>query len=402
METMIELERAVEITAAYSKVTGTEELLISDAFNRVLAVDAISPMAMPPFDRSPLDGFAYRAEDNPAGGAALKLTLTGEVPAGMWPERPVGPGEAVRIFTGAPVPAGASCVVRMEDTGEDGGQVLIKKPVAPGGNIVTRGEEIKEGDVLLEAGNWLTPQAIGLLAATGIERVQVYRRPVVGIISTGSELIDVGQPLVPGKIYNSNSYTLRGLLLGLGCMVKVVPFVADSLPETVQALQGFADTDLVISTGGASVGKYDLMRDALEGFGCRLLFWKVDMKPGTPVSVGLSELGQLFFSLSGNPAAAMVTFEVLIRPILRKCMGLMNWQDEEFLVRVGGGFPKGGRQRRFLRADAIFRDGEVWADLARAQGSGILRSMIGSNLLVDVPAGHGPVREGEYLQARWI
>ena len=402
LETMIELERAVHITAMHVAVTGTEQVYIGDCYNRVLAEDAVSPMAMPPFARSPLDGYAYRAADNPSENNVLQLKVTGEIPAGMWPEQEVKPGEAVRIYTGAPVPQGATCVVRMEDTEEQGGQVLIYKPVASGGNIVARGEEIKEAEVLYGAGTLLPPPAVGLLAAAGIEQVQVYRQPVVGLISTGSELMDVGQPLVAGKIYNSNSYTLRSLLLGLGCKVKVVPFVADNLTETVKALEDMADTDLVISTGGASVGKYDLMRDALEQLGCRLLFWKIDMKPGTPVSVGLHESGRLYFSLSGNPAAAVVAFEVLIRPLLRKCMGLQQWEDVEFPVRMAGGFAKGGRQRRFLRADAVLREGQIWADLARAQGSGILRSMIGSRLLVDVPAGHGPVVEGELLNARWI
>jgi molybdopterin molybdotransferase len=213
--------------------------------------------------------------------------------------------------------------------------------------------------------------------------------------------MDVGQPLRPAKIYNSNSYTLRGMLQAAGCEVSVIPNVPDQIEETLEALNRVAATDVVISTGGASVGDHDLMRHALAQFGCEMLFWKLDLKPGTPASVG--QKGKQFcFSLSGNPAAAMVTFELLVRPALRKLAGYSPVETEKFPVKMASVFRKKGRQRRFLRAQAVFKDGEIWADLAPAQGSGILRSMIGSHLLVEVPANHGYVELGELLMAEWI
>jgi len=399
MKIMIELEEALELVLNRLQPIETESVSIADAYKRVLAMDVTSPIAMPPFERSPLDGYAYRATVDDS--QPLQLNVVSEIPAGVLSKRVIASGEAAKIFTGAPIPPGANCVVRMEDTEQVGDVVTIMRPVLPNSNLVPRGEEIQEGDLLLKKGFFLTPPAIGLLAAVGRDQVTVYRRPRVGLLSTGTELMDVGQPLGPAKIYNSNSYTLRGMLQEAGCEVLVIPIVADQMEDTLEVLEMLADTDVVISTGGASVGDYDIMRHALAQFGCEMLFWKLNLKPGTPVSVGVKEK-QFFFSLSGNPAAAMVTFELLVRPALRKLAGHTTAGKERFLVKMASGFGKKGKQRRFLRAQAVFKNGEIWADLTPAQGSGILRSMIGSRLLVDVPANHGPVEPGELLMASWI
>lgn len=399
METNIDLEKAEELVFSLVEPVAAEEVGLSFALGRVLAQDLHSSLNIPPFERSPLDGYAYFAQDQDVEPLILKIVM--EIPAGSWSERALAVGEAARIFTGAPIPQGANCVVRMEDTEEDGDEVVIRRPVQDGSNIVPQGDEIAQGEILLTRGEILTPPAVGLLAAAGVKEVPVYRLPKVGLLSTGSELMDVDSEPLPGKIYNSNSYTLRGLLQEAGCEVKVIPYVPDRLPDTLEALAQLEGSDVVISTGGASVGEYDLMPQALERHGCEMLFWKVNLKPGTPAAVGRKDK-TLYFSLSGNPAAAAVTFELLVRPVLAKLRGKARWQPQEFAVRIAGEFPKSGRQRRFLRATAVMKDGEIWADLAPAQGSGILRSMIGSDLLVDVPGGHGPVREGESLMARWI
>lgn len=399
MKIMIELEEALELVLPRIQPLETECVSITEAYQRVLAIDVRSQIAHPPFERSPLDGYAYLAT---AGDSQpLQLNVVSEIPAGIFSERVITPGEAAKIFTGAPIPPGANCVVRMEDTEQIGDEVTIMRPVLPGSNLVPKGEEIKEGDLLLKKGFFLTPPAIGLLAAVGLAQVTVYRRPRVGLLSTGTELMDVGQPLRPAKIYNSNSYTLRGMLQEAGCEVLAIPIVSDRIDETIEVLKQLADTDMVIATGGASVGDYDIMRHALAQFGCEMLFWKLNLKPGTPVSVGTKEK-QFFFSLSGNPAAAMVTFELLVRPALRKLAGRTHAEQGKFLVKMASGFGKRGKQRRFLRARAVFKNGEIWADLSPAQGSGILRSMIGSHLLVDVPADHGAVEPGELLMAGWI
>lgn len=401
METMIELERAKALILAQVGENETENLRLENSYGRVLASNLVSPCDLPPFTRSPLDGFAYVAE---AGDEApLKLRVVSEIPAGYWSERSIAKGEAARIFTGAPLPPGVNCVVRSEDTEEESGSgnVIIQKTVKPGANVVKQGEELGKGASLLKTGTYLSAPAIGFLSSVGIQDVEVYRRPRVGVLSTGSELAEVGDPLKPAKIYNSNSYTLRGLAQGLGCDVKVLPIVADSLDETVNALKTFEDRDVIITTGGASVGAYDLMPSVLSELGCHILFWKVNLKPGTPVVMGYKGK-QLYFSLSGNPAAAMATFELLIRPALRKYAGRADWQEEPIDVRIAGDFDKGGRQRRFLRGKVRWQNGEIWADIDHAQSSGILRSLIGCQLLIDVPAEHGPVRYGEQLKAYWI
>ena len=399
MKILIELEEAKDLVLTRIQSVETECVSITDANRRVLAQDVTSKIAMPPFARSPLDGYAYLA--SATDPQPLQLNIVNEIPAGTWSERAIVSGEAAKIFTGAPIPPGANCVVRQEDTESKSGEVTILRPVLPGSNVVPRGEEIEEGDLLLKQGIYLTPPAVGLLAAVGYDRVNVYRRIRVGLLSTGTELVDVGQPLQPSKIYNSNSYTLRGILQDAGCEVSVIPIVADQIDDTLEALRRVEATDVVISTGGASVGDYDIMRHALAQFGCEMLFWKLNLKPGTPASVG-QKGKQFFFSLSGNPAAAMVTFELLVRPALRKLAGYSTFESGKFLVKMANSFGKKGKQRRFLRAHAVLKDGEIWADLAPAQGSGILRSMIGSHLLVDVPANHGPVEPGELLMAEWI
>ncbi|HEY8910123.1 MAG TPA: gephyrin-like molybdotransferase Glp [Desulfosporosinus sp.] len=399
MKMMIELETALELVLTRIHPVEKESVSIVDAYHRVLARDVTSQIAMPPFARSPLDGYAYLA--TASDSKPLQLQVVSEIPAGTFSEREIVTGEAAKIFTGAPIPPGANCVVRMEDTEFTGDKVTIFRPVSPGSNVVLRGEEIAEGETILEEGFYLTPPAVGLLAAVGYDHVDVYRRPRVGLLSTGTELMDVGQPLLPSKIYNSNSYTLRGMLQEAGCDVSVIPIVSDQMEVTLEALERVADTDVVISTGGASVGDYDIMRHALVQHGCEMLFWKVNIKPGTPASVG--QIGKKFFySLSGNPAAAMVTYELLVRPVLRKLAGRSMIEEETFLVKMASSFAQTGKQRRFLRAKAVLKDGEIWADLAQVQGSGVLRSMIGSHLLVDVPASHGSVVPGELLMARWI
>ncbi len=399
MRIMIELEEALKFVLTRIQPVETEFISIADSYGRVLAQDVTSQIAMPPFARSPLDGYAYlAAEIDPR---PLMLNVVSEIPAGTFSNRVIRMGEAAKIFTGAPIPPGANCVVRMEDTESNGNQVTISRPVLPGSNIVHKGEEIQEGDILLRQGFYLTPPAVGLLAAVGLAQVNVYRRPRVGLLSTGTELMDVGQPLNPGKIYNSNSYTLRGMLKEAGCEISVIPIVSDQMEDTLEALESVSNADVIISTGGASVGDYDIMRHALAEFGCEMLFWKLNLKPGTPASVG-QKGNQLFFSLSGNPAAAMVTFDLLVRPVLRKIAGRSIHEEKQFLVKMASGFGKTGSQRRFLRAQAVFENGEISADLTPAQGSGILRSMIGSHLLVDVPANHGAVKPGELLMARWI
>ncbi len=395
----IELEEALELVLSRIQPVETESVPLTNAYKRVLAMDVSSPIDMPPFARSPLDGYAYLAgadEHQP-----LLLNVVSEIPAGTAPERVIAPGEAAKIFTGAPIPPGANCVVRLEDAEQVGDQVTILKPVLPDSNIIDKGEEIKDGDLLLKKGFLLTPAAIGLLAAVGRDQVTVYRRPRVGLLSSGSELMELGQPLRPAKIYNSNSYALHGMLQEAGCEVTVIPIVTDQIDQTLKVLEMLANTDLVVATGGASVGDYDIMRHALAQFGCEMLFWKLNLKPGSPISVG-QKGKQFFFSLSGNPAAAMVTFELVVRPALRKLAGYTIIEAERFLVKMVNGLEKKRKQRRFLRAKPVFKNGEIWADLAQAQELGILRSMIGSHLLVDVPANHGPVEPGDILRACWI
>jgi len=320
---MVPVDEALEIVLRETRALPTEEIALDDAPGRVLAEDVRSDTDMPPFDRSAMDGYAVRAAD--VASVPARLTVTGEVAAGAWPDRDLGPGEAIRIMTGAPVPGGATAVQQVEKTRalEDGRRVEILASVGEGANIALRGCEVREGDLVLDRGGVLGPAAVAVLASTGHARVRVSRSPRVAVLVTGDEIVDVTESPGPGQIRNSNGPAVAAQARLGGAQVRVLGVAPDREEETVAAVRDglSAEPDVLVVSGGVSAGDYDLVEPALEQLGVELLFTKVAIKPGAPLVFGRRK-GTLVFGLPGNPVSAQVTFDVLVRAALLRMQGV--------------------------------------------------------------------------------
>jgi molybdopterin molybdotransferase len=371
---------------AAHQLTQSEQVSTFDALGRVLAEDVASALDVPPADNTSMDGYALRAADVPEAGVVLPVSQ--RIPAGV-----VGtallPGTAARIFTGAQVPPGADAVVMQEQCVLlDGGVVRVDTVPASGQWIRRRGEDIAIGDLVLARGARLTPQALGLAASVGRAALEVLRRPRVALFSTGDELVMPGQPLPPGAIYNSNRFMLRGLLQASGCEVTDLGIVPDRLDATRAALRSAAQGhDLILTSGGVSVGEEDHLRPAMEAEG-RIEHWQIAMKPGKPLAFGAvhhaSAAAALFVGLPGNPVSSFVTFLVAVVPLLRALQGLPASAPARTPTRADFDWPRPDRRREFLR---VRRNAGGGLDLFPNQSSGVLTSVNWADGLVDNPAG---------------
>lgn len=397
---MIPVEEALEIILRETRLMETEEVLLEEAVGRVLSDDIRSDIDMPPFDRAAMDGYAVRAAD--VGALPAKLTVTGEVPAGTWPEGRVGPGEAVRIMTGAPVPDGATAVQQVEKTRElDGGRsVEILSPIEEGAHVAPRGSEVHKGDVVLEAGRLIGPAAIAVLASTGHSRVPVARRPRVAVLVTGDEIVDVATVPRPGQIRNSNGPAVAAQARQGGAEVRVLGVAPDRREELEAALRDglSSGTDVLVVSGGVSAGDYDLVEPALEALGVRLLFTKVAIKPGAPLVFAKHE-DTLVFGLPGNPVSAQVTFEIFVRAALMKMQGARSvsrpWVQVELLAPLRN---NSGRKAH-VPARVRSENGRLVARPVRSMGSGDLVAHARANALVALEAERTETRVGETAAA---
>ena len=359
-------------------LTDTETVLLQDALGRVLAEPVHSDVNVPPHDNSAMDGYAVRAADVAAAGKSLPVSQ--RIAAGQTGS-PLAQGTAARIFTGAPIPEAADTVVMQELCEQQADNVIINTVPAPGANVRAAGEDIKQGATILEPGIRLRPQELGLAASVGIAQLTVHRRLTVALFATGDELVDPGQPLEPGQIYNSNRYTLTGLLQSQGCEIIDLGRVADTLEDTCAALTDAASkADFIISSGGVSVGEEDYVKLAVEQLG-QLDMWRVAMKPGKPVAYG--KVGDTdFIGLPGNPVSVFVTFCLFARPFINKMQGLTQVLIQPVKIIAGFDWPKPGKRREFARA-------QVRADytltLFPHQGSGVLSSAAWADGLVELP-----------------
>lgn len=381
------------LLAAATPLSTVEQVPTAEALGRVLAVDQISSLDVPPLDNSSMDGYALRCADVPAVGA--RLVVAQRIPAGSVGHS-LAPGTAARIFTGAPIPHGADAVVMQELCSLDGDGVLIDHLPRPGEWIRRAGEDIARGAVVLTAGQRLGPQMLGLAASVGCATLPVFRRLRVALFSTGDELVMPGEPLPPGAIYNSNRYVLRGLLEALGCQVCDLGIVPDSLEATRAALRAAAGSnDLIITSGGVSVGEEDHVKPAVQAEG-QLDLWLVAMKPGKPVAFGrvndpAGGNGADFIGLPGNPVSSFVTFLMLVRPFILRRMGVEDCLPHSIRLPAGFDWPRPDRRREFLRA-RVGEAGQV--ELFPNQGPGVLSSTVWAAGLVDNPAGHA-IAQGE-------
>lgn len=366
-----------------------EAVATFDALGRVLAADVRSALDVPPADNTSMDGYALRCADVPAAGTVLPLTQ--RIPAGSV-GGPLQPGTAARIFTGAHIPPGADAVVMQEHCTALDGSVRVESLPVPGQWIRRRGEDVRAGQVVLARGTRLTPQALGLAASVGAASLQVMRRLRVALFSTGDELVMPGdvppERMPPGAIYNSNRFTLRGLLQALGCEVSDLGIVPDRLEATREALRRAADGhDLILTSGGVSVGEEDHLRPAVQAEGA-LELWQIAIKPGKPLAFG--RVGaSIFMGLPGNPVSSFVTFVLLVRPVLLKMLGVAAPALAALEMRADFDWPRPDRRREFLR---VRRNPDGGLDLFDNQSSGVLTSAVWADGLVDNPPGQAIAR----------
>ncbi|WP_404367594.1 gephyrin-like molybdotransferase Glp [Marinobacter sp.] len=358
----------------------TEMVPLGDALGRVLAEDLSAPMDVPQSDNSAVDGYAFRCADP---GADRRLPVSGRVAAGDNPP-PLQAGTAARIFTGAPIPEGADTVIMQENTTLDDGHVSFESTPPPGQNIRRRGQDLQKGTVALSSGTRLRPQELGLIASLGCDRVPVWRRLRVAILTTGDELVEPGHSLTPGQIYNTNRYTLQGLLQQLDCKVVACQTVPDRHEATVTALkEAAASADLIITSGGVSVGEEDHLRAALEEIG-ELSLWRLAIKPGKPLAFGQIS-GTPVLGLPGNPAAVLVTTLVIAAPFIRRCQGNTGLPPKPAQLPAGFTLDKASIRREFVRARRELHNGQIVAIAYPNQSSGMLSSACWADGLAVIP-----------------
>jgi len=372
-------EALAQLMAGAVPVSGIEEVPALEATGRVLARAQRSTMDVPPMDNSAMDGYAVRLADL-RGNDRLKVgqkIMAGSV------GKALAKGTAARIFTGAPIPPGADAVVMQEDCVSEKEEVLIKKNPAPGQWIRYVGSDVKKGGEILAAGKRLAPQDTGLAASVGIKTLPVFRRVRLGLFFTGDELVMPGEPLPPGRIYNSNRFTLRGLAELYGCEMRDYGIVPDNLDATREMLRkAAAECDIIVTSGGVSVGDADYVKPAVEAEGS-LLMWRISMKPGRPLAFG--KVGKsAFIGLPGNPVSSFVTFLIFVRPFLLKTQGLSSVDAKAIAARADFDWPEPDARREFLRVKWNAQGG---LDLYPTQDSAVLTSTAWADGLVDNPAG---------------
>jgi molybdopterin molybdotransferase len=395
---MLTLDEALSrLLGAVRPLPATELQALStiDALGRVLGEDVRSGLDVPPADNTSMDGYAMRCADVPAAGTVLPVSQ--RIPAGVVGEA-LKPGTAARIFTGAQVPAGADAVVMQEQCAALGEGVRVDVVPAPSQWIRRRGEDVQHGQVVLTAGTRLTPQALGLAASVGAAMLQVMRRPRVALFSTGDELVMPGEPLKPGAIYNSNRFTLRALIQAMGCDCTDLGIVPDNLAATRDALRRAAlGNDLIVTSGGVSVGEEDHLRPAVQAEG-RIEMWQIAIKPGKPLAFG--EVARpdgsaaYIIGLPGNPVSSFVTFLLMVRPVLLRLQGASDLQPRPTSLRADFDWPRPDRRREFLRTR---RNEAGGLDLFPNQSSGVLTSAVWGDGLVDNPSGQA-IRRGDAVR----
>ena len=396
---MIEFEEARALALSALKTRPPESVLLAGALGRTLARDIKARENIPPFDKATMDGYALRAEDIRAAGkdAAVELEVLEDLPAGRVSRRSVGRGQAVRIMTGAPLPKGADAVVMVEDTERSGGRVIIRRAVRPADNTGQAGEDLKKGELVLERGAVIGPAETGMLAATGLARVPVVRRPKLAVIATGDEIVEPGERKAAGQIRNSNGPALLALALRTGADAKYLGIARDRSSSLRAKLARAKGADILVLTGGVSVGDYDLVKDELRAAGVKPVFWQVRIKPGKPVFFGRRG-SRLVFGLPGNPTSAMVTFLLFVQPAIERLLGRTNpgpragraVLTEDVVLKPG--------RTQFLRG-VLDAEGPVLTVAPYPdQKSGVLRSMVRSQVLIAVQADVSRLEKGRDVE----
>lgn len=413
LSAMISVEEARgRILSFFSRLPAERRPLL-DALGQVLAEDVVAPFDLPPLDNTAMDGYAVRAADTTGATEAAPRTLRviGDLAAGYVYEREIGPGEAVRIMTGAPMPPGSDAVVPFEETDEPlrelgelpvkTGEVQVFKGAEPAANIRFRAEDVCQGSTVIEAGRVMRPSEVGVLASLGVAEVAVYRRPVVAILSTGDEITEPGKPLLPGRIYDANAYSVAALVRKCGGIPKLLGIARDTVEDLTAKIREGLAADMIVTSAGVSRGDFDVVKDVLAREGS-IDFWTVRMKPGKPLAFGaftapdgrrVPHLG-----LPGNPVSSMVAFELFGRPALFRMLGRDDW-ERPTLRAITRDEVRNTDGRRFYARCIVTKgdDGHWYADLTGPQGSGILTSMSAANALTVIPEDLAAAQPGDEI-----
>lgn len=401
---MTSVKDALKTVLKSIKILDAETVKLTDALERVLAQDLYADSDIPAADNSAMDGYAVKSADTKSASKANPkiLEVCGDIKAGALPNRILKPNQAIRIMTGAAIPKGADSVVMVEDTRKQEKNVKILKETEAGENIRKAGEDVKKDELVVPSGTLLKSAHIGLLASFGTVKVKVARKPKVAILATGDEVVDVKEKLKPGKIRSSNTYTLYAQIIKSGGIPKNLGIAKDRLSELEKKIKQGLDCDMILTSGGVSVGDYDLVKDVLAKIGTSTKFWKVAMRPGKPLVFGMIK-GIPVFGLPGNPVSSMVSFEIFVKPAILKMLG-QKYSDEKKEVEAVAEeeIKKKSGFRYFLRANTEWKQGMYLTKTTGPQGSGILKSMILANSLIILPEDKEFVKKGEKIRVRFL
>ncbi|MED5580114.1 MAG: gephyrin-like molybdotransferase Glp [Nitrospinota bacterium] len=397
---MISVEEAQDIIFSSINSFGSTSVNIENAMGRILADDVFSEREIPPWANSAMDGYAVRAEDlkDARKDNPVVLKVIERIQAGVKAKSVLNEGEAIRIMTGAPIPDGADAIVLQEETEEnDSGDVKIFISVESGESVRVAGEDVEIGDLVVSRGIKLRPPAIGMLANIGTAKCNVSKKPKVAILATGEELVDLNEVPKEGQIFNSNSYALAAQVEEAGGEPILLGIAKDNSDDLIKGIKRGMSADILITSGGVSVGDYDLVKDALKELGNEINFWRIRMKPGKPMAFGMLG-GNPFFGLPGNPVSTMVTFELFVRPVLLKMQGAKDIFRTKVNAILKGELLKSPERRHYVRAVTAFI-GDVWeAKPLEVQGSNILHTMVKSNSLVVFPEYETKLEDGKTVE----
>jgi molybdopterin molybdotransferase len=400
---LIEVDEARTIILEKIQPLGVEKVSINDALGRVLAEDIISGVNNPPMDNSAMDGYALIAADiqTATPETPVALEMIDEIAAGYASDNTLKAGQAMRIMTGAPIPRGADAVIMQEDTEKNGARVLVKDRADVGENIREAGEDVRIGDIVIGKGAPLSPAQIGMLAVVGRSQVYVGQRPKVAILSTGDEIMELDQARTGPCIYNSNGYMLMAQIRSAGAIPCYLGIARDTEEDLMEKFTWALKCDLVVSSGGVSVGDYDLVKASLHKLGNKMAFWKVAMKPGKPLAFG--KIGETpIFGLPGNPVSSFVSFEQFVRPAIKKSLGEKDPMPRAVKARLTRPIRKKAGRLHFLSAVISWDSGEYTVTPAQEQGSGVLKSTVNANGLIVFPLPATEIAAGEQVAVQLL
>lgn len=406
---MIKVEEALKVVLKTIKRLSAEEIKFTEALDRVAAEDIYAVRDIPQLDNSAMDGYALKAADTVGASKKhpLALKVVEALKAGDISKKVLIRYQAIRIMTGAPVPRGADTVVKVEDTQREGGdRVRIFQEASLGENIRKAGEDIKKGQLVIPQGTLLNSAHIGLLASLGKAKIKVTKKPKVAVLATGDELVDVGEELVPGKLYSSNTYTLYSQILKCAGIPKNLGIAKDKPAQLEKKIKQGLDCDLVLTSGGVSVGDYDLVKDILAKMGTNIKFWKVAMRPGKPLVFGAISTkcgkGIPIFGLPGNPVSSMISFEIFVRPVMLKMLGQKIDKTRDVEAVLEEDIAKKSGLKYFLRAQTRWEGGIYCTRTTGPQGSGVLKSMALANSLIILPEDKDFIKRGTRVRVRLL